>query len=185
MSPRHSLNTRQVATGEQLYTACGTGSAWLILSGSVRLDRAEDRGEATFAGIALKGDILGAETLLLGNYSYTATALSECVLTPWPGAETQPEAGTLLKALAAAERRCADAIALRCGDAAARVRRLVGLLAGRTSPQRISRFTLPSLRDMADITALTVSTVSRTLVNMQDEGVLEMQSKPRGRPRST
>jgi hypothetical protein len=46
----------------------------------VRLDRQEPNGEQSFANLAIIGDILGAETLLFGRYTFTATALSACVI---------------------------------------------------------------------------------------------------------
>lgn len=154
----------------------------MLLQGSVRLDRPDCVDETGFAGIAVKGDILGAEVLLLGRYTYTATALTDCVVAPWPGEARLPEPLELLGALTRAERRAADAIALRCGEAANRVHRLVALMKLSLSARTLSRLMLPALRDMADITALTVGTVSRTLVRMEMEGLLDGASIRRGRP---
>jgi len=183
---RHESTTDHcsLAAGTLLYKAGNEGGAWLLLEGSIRLDRKELGDEAGFAGLAIKGDILGAETLLLGCYTYSATALTACTLARWPGEAAQPEPSALLKALNSAERRGADAIALRCGEAATRVRRLITLMTHASSARKLSRLMLPALRDMADITALTVGTVSRTLVQLQAEGLLAGSETRRGRPRS-
>ncbi|MDP5238202.1 cyclic nucleotide-binding domain-containing protein [Uliginosibacterium sp. 31-16] len=176
---------RQLAAGNLLYQAGQGGNAWLLLEGSIRLDRPEVRDESGFAGIAIKGDILGAETMLLGNYTYTATALTPCKLTRWPEGSSQPEPAALLKALSSAERRGADAVAMRCGEAATRVRRLIALMAATSSSRQLSRLMLPALRDMAEITALTIGTVSRILVQLQAAGDLARSETRRGRPRNT
>ena len=178
--PPHTPNA-----GDTIYAAGCMGSAWLLVSGSIRLDRIESNGERAFAGLAIKGDVLGAETLLLGHYAFTATALTPCELRPWPGAAVTPEPRSLLKALADAERRGADAIALRCGEAATRVGRLIRILANSLANQTITRRALPALTEMADITALTVGTVSRTLSIMQAEGTLAAHDSRRGRPPSS
>lgn len=174
-----------LAAGDLLYRAGTEGNAWMLLEGSIRLDRQGTADEAGFAGLAIKGDILGAETLLLGSYTYSATALTPCALARWPGETTQPEPGALLRALSCAERRGADAVALRCGEAATRIHRLIALIAHASPARQLSRLMLPALRDMADITALTIGTVSRTLVQMQAEGTLGGSKTRRGRPRNS
>lgn len=172
-----------LTAGELLYRAGDTGRAWVLLEGSIRLDRTGINDESGFAGLAIKGDILGAETLLLDGYTYTATALTACRLAPWPGETTQLVPAALLQAITRIERRGADAVALRCGEAAGRVRRLVELISGAGPVSKLSRLMLPALRDMADITALTIGTVSRTLVQLQAEGLLTHTETRRGRPR--
>lgn len=181
---------RQLARGEGLYTAGSAGVAWCLLSGSVRLDRAGIDGEQGFASIAVKGDVIGAETLLFGQYTFSATALAPCVLAPWPGGKvgrdaqstpfTQSADETLLHTLARAERRAAEVIALRCGQAAGRVGRLVSMLAQTPAvyEPRVAddvddlQVALPSLQDMAEITALTLETVSRMVSRLRESGVL-------------
>lgn len=182
MSNQDTLRPLLPDAGEIIYAAGHSGSAWLLINGSIRLDRVENDGERAFAGLAIKGDVLGAETLLLGHYAFTATALTACELRPWPGTAEIPEPRSLLRALADAERRGADAIALRCGEAASRVKRLVQILASSLASQVITRNALPALTDMADITALTIGTVSRTLSKMQAEGALATYDTRRGRP---
>ena len=160
------------SAGETIYRTGSTGIAWRVISGSVRLDRQTPEGEDSFASLAIKGDIIGAETMLFESYSFTATALSDCALIRWPEGEGAP-ASDLLKTLTQAERRASEVIALRCGQAAERVRRLVMLLAapGGDNAAQI-HVTLPPRQDMADITALTLETVSRMVSGLRRAGVL-------------
>lgn len=134
----------------------------------------------------MAGDVIGAETLLFGCYTFEGVALSKCLLAPWPGGEAGPANDSLLLALAQTERRAADVLSLRCGQAVERIRRLIRLLVQdrdgieHTSP--VCRVVLPGLKDMADITALTVETVSRSISNLRRAGILEPQGLRRGRP---
>lgn len=170
---------RSVSRGQRIYVGNASGTAWRVLSGSVRLDRAEQpNGEQSFANLAVRGDIIGAETLLFGKYSFTATALADCLLVPWPDDRTPPAGDySLLRTLAKAERRAAEVIALRCGQAADRVRRLVMMLAQAPAENPANQpadlqVVLPSRQDMADITALTLETVSRMVSQLRHAGLL-------------
>lgn len=169
---------RNITTGEVLYGTGDQGLAWRIRRGAVRLDRTS--GEMrSFAGLALTGDVIGAETLIFGHYSFEARALGDTELEPWPPSGT-PSAESLLRTLAAAERRAADALALRAGEALSRVRQLVLLLAGERPTLPVTRIAVPRLRDMAEITGLTIETVSRTLGLLQKAGVLQKQGSRGG-----
>lgn len=81
--------------------------------------------------------------------------------------------------LAKVERRAAEVIALRCGQAADRVRRLVMMLAHTpeeepaNQPAAELRVVLPSRQDMADITALSLETVSRMVSQLRQAGILD------------
>lgn len=177
-----SITKRQpvhVVRGQRIYAADTTGTAWRVLAGSVRLDRQEPNGEQSFANLAVIGDILGAETLLFGRYTFTATALSACVLAPWPEGQAAPAGDSLLRTLAKGERRAAEVIGLRCGQAAERVRRLVMLLSHvptedpAANPAAPLQVVLPSRQDMADITALKLETVSRMVSQLRQTGILD------------
>lgn len=164
--------SRSCRTGEVIFRAGDAGSAWLVSSGSVRLDRGMADGEEGFASLAVEGDIIGSETILFDSYGFTATALGPCTLTRWCGRKTPP-VRALLETLGQVERRAAQVISLRCGPAAERVWRLLVLLAtagGHHGAQL--QVTLPPRQDMADITALTLETVSRMVSNLRRAGVL-------------
>ena len=51
---------------ERIFVAGGDGLAWRVAHGVVRLDRISPAGHSTFASLAIAGDILGCEALLLG-----------------------------------------------------------------------------------------------------------------------
>jgi CRP-like cAMP-binding protein len=154
--------------GQRIYAAGAPGLAWRVVSGSVRLDRPAEEGAPMFANLAVTGDVIGAETLMFQHYTFEATALANCTLAPWPEGDQVPAGESLLATLAASEQRAADVVALRCGQAVDRVRRLLQMLTGNRSGDE--RTPLPSRRDMADITALTVETVSRTVSALRREG---------------
>jgi CRP/FNR family nitrogen fixation transcriptional regulator len=188
---------RHLARAQRIYTAGSAGVAWCLLSGSVRLDRPGVDGEQGFATIAVKGDVIGVETLLFGQYTFSATALVPCVLAPWSVGMfwrcRRSADETLLRALAKAERRAAEVIALRCGQAADRVGRLVSMLAQTPAvcEPRVAgnvdgdlQVALPSRQDMAEITALTLETVSRMVSRLRESGVLaplHSGNRPAGR----
>lgn len=159
----------QHPAGTRLYAAGTAGQAWRVVSGAVRLDRPSPDEAPMFANLAVAGDVIGAETLLLQHYTFTATALADCVLSPWPEGDGAPAGESLLAALTASETRAADVVALRCGQALERVKRLLRLLAGNSTPHYTQ---LPSRKDMADITALTMETVSRHISSLRRAGAL-------------
>ncbi len=146
--------------GELIHLANGKGTVWRIITGTVRLDlhatSAHNQG-ATFASLALPGDMLGIESLVFGHYGFTARALTPCTLVPHDAADMP------LAQLALATQRAAQVVALRAGSAAQRIQRLAALLTNHgAQPLANKRDLLPRLADIAEITGLTVETVSRT-----------------------
>ena len=115
--------------GTPIYRAGEAGGAWRVTAGSVRLDTTAGTGEGGFASLAVAGDIIGTETLLFGAYAFSAAALTHCVLVPWPEGVAVPAGQALLESYAVTQRRAADVVALRGGQAADRVLGLVRLLA--------------------------------------------------------
>ncbi|MCX7169216.1 MAG: helix-turn-helix domain-containing protein [Proteobacteria bacterium] len=169
--------------GQRIHDTGAEGTAWRVASGVVRFDLIEvSGGEPVFAGLAMGGDIVGAEVLLFGQFSYRATALTDCELAPWPG-RTLADSDSLLRALTLANHRAARVVALRSGQAIERVGRLIRMLL----PQAPAapRTELPPLRDIAEITALTVETVSRILSGLRRQKVLEPEQQRRGRGRKS
>lgn len=161
--------------GASIHQPGNHGIAWRIAAGAVRLDRIE-HDDAVFCGIAIAGDVIGTETLLTGHYASLATALTPCTLQPWVGGTPSPN--ELLQMLAQAEQRAGDLVNLRHGSADERIYRLLALLR-RSQPRPDDRnsITLPSLRDIADITGLTVETSSRVLSRMRRNGLLGQRIK--------
>ena len=162
---------KSVVAGEQIYTAGASGIAWRITRGVVRLDRVGPE-ELSFAGLGLKDDLIGVESLLLGKYSFAARALNDCYLLPWLPSSENPSSDTLARIFLAIERRAADAMALRSGEAFDRMRRLFRLLADEQADRTTLRIAIPSLKDMAGMTGLTVETASRAISHFVKSGML-------------
>ena len=173
-----TVQAHKITIGQRIYAAGTAGIAWRVKSGAVRLDRITGDGRS-FAGLALQGDVIGAETLLFGQYSFEACAIGDCELEPWLSADKAPSGESLLRTLAAAERRAADVLALRAGEAFERVRQLCLLLARERDDGR-REIAIPGLKDMAAITNLTEATVSRAMSRLRRMGILQRQGRRRG-----
>lgn len=175
--PSLSRHTR----GSEIYRAGDDGVAWRVCLGAVRLDQHLE-GETRFAGVAVAGDIIGAEVLMFGRYTYTARALSELTLEPWSTSLDEVAPGKLMQMLAGIERRSVDSIALRSGTAERRIGQLLGLIGrGLALGRNKVRVALPTLRDIAEITGLTIETVSRTIKSLRGNGELEMVGERQAR----
>lgn len=157
---------RFLSCGDAFYRAGQEGLAWRLKRGLLRLDHPEAGGER-FASLAIAGDIVGCETLLFGVYTFSATALTECELSPWPEGEQALAGESMLASLARAQQRAAEIVALRGGQAVDRVLGLVRLLA---DPQGL--VVLPMRQDIADITDLRFETISRIVKQLERAGVL-------------
>ncbi len=153
--------------GTPIYLAGTEGEAWRLHEGVVRFDTVSASGHPTFASLAIAGDILGCETLLFGCYTFQATALTHCRLSPWPEGGTTADSPTLLSSLAKAQQRAADLVALRGGQAAERVLGLIRLLADPSG-----RVILPTRQDIADITDLRFETISRIVKQLERSKVI-------------
>jgi len=167
--------------GREIYRAGEQGAAWRVCIGAVRLDQHLDD-QRRFAGVAVAGDIIGAEVLLFGKYTYSARALSSVVLERWSDSVEQVAPLKLLQLFSGIERRSADTLALRTGTAAHRIGQLLGLIGrGLALGRSKARITLPTLRDIAEITGLTIETVSRTIKSLRSNGELEIAGERCGR----
>lgn len=158
---------RRLAPGQPLYRAGDEGQAWRLRNGVIRLDSVAADGRAGFASLAIAGDILGCETLLFGVYTFTASTLTHCEIEPWPGGDGAVAGESLLASLAAAQKRAADLVALRGGQAVDRLLGLVRLLADDSG-----RVVLPTRQDIADITDLRFETISRLVKRLEQAQVL-------------
>lgn len=166
-------HSRRVAKGKLIYCIGQEGSAWQILHGSIRLNFFHNE-ELILAGVAVAGDVIGVEALLAGHYDFEAIAMTDCLIATWHPAEPRG----LLKLLAAQTQRNASALTLRVGTAEERVRQFLALLAagqGRyADPETIH---LPSLRNIGEITGLTIETVSRVLSRWRSLGLVSHRSR--------
>lgn len=158
---------RQLAAGEGLFHAGADGLAWRLNRGVVRLDNVSSASDASFASLAVPGDILGCETLLFGCYTFSATALTQCQLSPWPEGAGALAGESLLASLAQAQQRAAEVVALRGGQA---VDRVLGLI--RLFTDSAGQVVLPTRQDIADITDLRFETISRIIKALERTRVL-------------
>ncbi|MBS1129467.1 MAG: hypothetical protein H6R16_469 [Proteobacteria bacterium] len=161
-SATSSNNQGHLPAGALIYSARAPGNGWRLREGVVRLDNMANDGLATFASLAIAGDILGCETLLFGCYTFRATALTQCRLTPWPEGPEAADSASLLTSLANAQQRAAELVALRGGQATDRVLGLIRLLA-----DQAGRVVLPTRQDIADITDLRFETISRIVKQLE------------------
>ena len=182
-TPRQADRGRESACKEQsfrkgsnIYWAASKGSGWLVLDGLVRLD-CPDKESNGFASLALPGDVVGVEALLHGSYCYEARALTPCRLVPWHGDTGLDAMVALLRLLEAAEQRTSDVVALRLGGAEERITRLLALVRKAQPAADDDQIVLPTLRDIAEITALTVETSSRVICKLRRQGSLGRRSK--------
>ena len=167
--------------GSGIYAAGEEGVAWRVRLGAVRLDHYVSC-ETRFAGVAVAGDVIGAEVLMFGRYTYSARALSDVTLEPWSSSLDEVVPGSFVQLLSGIERRAADSLALRSGTAERRIGQLLGLIGrGLALGRGKVRVALPTLRDIAEITGLTIETVSRTIKSLRGNGELEMVGERRAR----
>lgn len=164
--PANAAGRRQLACGEHLHQAGDEGIAWRLQRGVLRLDCHQSAGKG-FASLAIAGDIVGCETLLFGVYTFSASALTDCELSPWPEGEQALAGESLLASLARAQQRAAEIVALRGGQAVDRVLGLVRLLAGSDGG-----VVLPTRQAIADITDLRFETISRIVKQLERSGIL-------------
>jgi CRP-like cAMP-binding protein len=155
------------SAGEGIYHAGADGLAWRLNSGAVRLDNVSSSSDSSFASLAVPGDILGCETLLFGCYTFSATALTQCQLSPWPEGAAAMAGESLLASLAQAQQRAAEVVALRGGQAVDRVLGLIRLFTDSTG-----QAVLPTRQDIADITDLRFETISRIIKMLERTKVL-------------
>jgi hypothetical protein len=93
-------------------TAGAMGGVWRVLSGAVVLTGQGGQRDPRLAGLALPGDLLGAEALYLGSYAFTACSLMPCELMPWSMAGVQVQHDVVAKSLIVAQQRTAELMAL-------------------------------------------------------------------------
>lgn len=164
-SPRKALT---YPGDSPIYRQGEGGGAWRLVRGTVRLDSVAPRGDKTFASLAIAGDILGCETLLFGAYTFAATALTDCELLPWPEGCHVPSNELLLASLAQTQRRTAELVALRGGQAVNRVLGLIRLVA-----EGDGRVILPMRQEIAEITDLRCETISRIIKTLEREQMIK------------
>lgn len=156
-----------------IHHAGATGGVWRVLHGAVVLTDRASQGPR-FAGLALPGDLLGAEVLYQGAYAHTARPLMPCELMPWPLEGVQVAHEVVARSLIAAQQRTAELTALRSGSAQERVCRLILLLSASTPDHAVI---LPTLQDMSLMTDLAGESICREMTRLRVDQVLSAKDK--------
>ncbi len=161
---------RHLRRGDIIHQAGSAGRTWRVISGSLRLDVPGDSGPV-FAGLALRDDIIGVETLTRERCAFTVSAMSDCVLEPWSAYTSHQELQQILSRNAL---RAAAMMEVRSGLSASRVRNLIRLLNSAAQPDEADApQALPDQCAMAEITGLTHETVCRVIAQMRKAGELK------------
>lgn len=156
-----------------LFKAGATGMLWRVLEGTLRLDR-ESGPTRLPVLIALPGDLVGIESLCDQPYPFTASAFTDCRLTPVPVASDTERDTLLRQALFQQQLRTHDMATLRTGSVLSRLvclLRLLGLpLQGAHSVDAARadalRSALPALRELAQMVDAQTETVCRGLAQL-------------------
>ncbi|MBU3599483.1 Crp/Fnr family transcriptional regulator [Polynucleobacter sp. 30F-ANTBAC] len=169
--------------GDQIYISGQTGPAYKVLSGTVRLSQTTRTHQSIFANIAISGDLLGAEVLLRKPYAFEAQALTDCEIAVWQ----EPSilwAEALAEELIKSSLRQSEVVSLRCGTAMGRILKFIDLLSSSDQSQSQANLTLPPLKETAEITDLTIETVSRCINSLRKQGILIPVQGTRGNLRN-
>lgn len=158
---------KRLAAKASLHESGGIGPVWRLMQGALRLDRTSE-GAPQFAGLALPGDLVGAELMLHGCYGYTVRALVPSVLMVWPHQHVAPSHEAVVQSCMQVQQRTAGLMSLRSGSAEERVSRLILMLASEHDTQLV----LPTLTDMAEINDLAMESVSRAMTRLRQFGAL-------------
>lgn len=158
-----------IRRGEVMWRRGESGAVFRVSRGAVRLDYRYADGTSGFGGLALAGDVIGQELVSQPGYAFTASALTPVTIEVI-ACDPVCDAVAVSQLLAANHRRTARLLALTRGAAAQRVRTLLLMIAVSTSKQRM--VALPPGRDIAEITGLTIETVSRQISAMRRSGEL-------------
>lgn len=176
MSRASSL--RSLQNGQRLVPCAHSAEIWLdtdlkdtlcILKGAVRIDCVSATGDRHLVTVLLEDEVIGPWLRPEDGDCYVMTALTTTLL-EWKPLDAEP-AEMFAESLSSMARRAARLSSLVRGTAADRVMGLLNLLAG--DRQDAAPIELPTRRNIAEITALTVETVSRTITRFRKDGVLQ------------
>lgn len=174
---RATASLRSMPTGQRLLSCTHSAEIWLdtemqdlicVRKGALRVDCVCAGGERHFVTLVLEDELIGPWLRPEAGACYVLTALTRTVLE----CRTVPEqaAELYLNSLSAMARRAARLSALVRGNAADRVMGLLTLLTG--DRREATPIELPTRKNLADMTALTIETVSRTITRLRKDGVL-------------
>lgn len=158
-----------------IYRAGEHGPCWRVKSGLVFLSNGRSDVGESFAGIACAGDLLGSEALLRSAYIHDTLPLGKVELEQCADLSTE----MLLLSLLSAQRRAEEVLALRIGDADGRIRRLLSILSTKSLTESGMMY-MPTLKEMAEMTALNHETVCRVIGRFRQLGQLQRFGRHNG-----
>lgn len=169
--------------GDLIYMSGQNGPAYKVASGTIRLSQTNRNHQTLFANLAIPGDLLGAEVLLRKPYTFESHALTDCEIAVWQE-PTMLWAEALAEELIKSSLRQTEVVSLRCGTAMERVLRFINLVKPSHQTLAQSNLTLPPLKETAEITDLTIETVSRCINSLRKQGILIPVQGARGNLRN-
>lgn len=162
--PTSVPHVRNVRSGHILGLAGESAPVWRVKTGAFRLQRPSLDGHIDVQ-LALPGDLIGLEAMVQQVYTFTAVALLDARVELVRLGDSAALHAALRDAYVQQQRQMLDAVHLRSGPIAQRLKHLLVLLS-RTpggDVRVLQRDDLPTLRDMAQIVDSALETVCREL----------------------
>ncbi|MBL8305547.1 MAG: Crp/Fnr family transcriptional regulator [Rubrivivax sp.] len=169
------------ADDELLHVAAGSPlpppapqTLWRLRSGAVRLCSTDSRGGCIVVGVALPGDLIGAEALAGAAPWPGVQALTASAVTRVAYRTAADEVALLTQALQQCRRQQRDLALLRTGPASERIKALLLVLSAADpgTGDAPGDCALPALRDMAAVVDSAPETVSRVIGSLRRLDVL-------------
>jgi hypothetical protein len=162
-----------LAAREPLPSTAG-GQLWRVTQGVLRIDSAPAGETVHFVRLALPGDVLGVEHWAGGEETLRYRALVACVVEPL-NLEPSVMLPILMDTVVVAHQRSREAMELRTGPVAQRLKSLLLMFAQGQAPMDALAVEcqLPNLADLHDILDAAPETISRVFGNMRGMAMLQ------------
>jgi len=163
----------QLAAREPLSSTEG-GQLWRVKQGVLRIDSGPAGETVHFVRLALPGDVLGVEHWAGGEETLRYRALIACVLEP-VNLEASAMVPILMDTVVVAHQRSREAMELRTGPVAQRLKSLLLMFAQGQEPMDANAVEcqVPNLADLHDILDAAPETISRVFGNMRGMSMLQ------------
>ncbi len=174
MNHDYSIEQTRLLAQREALTLTETQDLWRLESGAVRIDSTVSGDTETLVRLAMPGDILGIESMLGVEDSFTVRAITPSRLVRLNLAEV--EMSDVLKcAVITGYQRSRDMVTLRTGSAEERVKNLLFLLVspGNGIGHHGPTCALPTLGDIATIVHAAPETVCRVLAALRQSSFLQ------------
>lgn len=173
-----AFQTLQLPAGALVHDGQGGQASWRLVSGAIRLDHPTHDKPVR---LALPGDVIGTEELVTGMQAFTSRAVVPSELEHWQPAPGTDVTQAILQEWLRDRQSADEQWMLRAGSADERLAWLIYLLSKheRVAGKTTTTIYLPSLQDMADLTAQTIETVSRSISRLRKQALLRPLSQRR------